>query len=161
MADGTTGWLFVVAQAVLLVAIVITPSAEAWERPIWLMTVAGVLVVAGIVIAAIAALGLGAGLTASPVPNAAGELQTDGLYRLVRHPVYLGLILALTGAALRSGSAVTVALVIATIAFFTVKARWEERRLVDRYPDYPAYAAQTPRFVPNPVRLIRPSSATS
>jgi hypothetical protein len=28
------------------------------------------------------------------------------------------------------------------------KARWEETRLVMRYPDHAAYAARTPRFVP-------------
>ena len=161
MADDTIGWLFVAAQAVLLAAIVVTPGAELWDRPVWLVTVAGIFIVAGIVIAAIAALRLGSGLTASPMPNAAGQLQTDGLYRLVRHPVYTGLILALIGAALRSGSAVTAALVIATIGFFALKARWEERRLADRYPDYPRYAESTPRFVPNPAKLLRPSGATS
>ena len=103
MADDTIGWLFVAAQAGLLVAIVVTPGGDLWARPTWLVTAAGVCLVAGIVIAAIAALGLGASLTPSPVPNAAGELQTTGLYGLVRHPVYSGVILALIGAALRSG----------------------------------------------------------
>jgi protein-S-isoprenylcysteine O-methyltransferase Ste14 len=160
MADDTIGWLFVAAQVALLVAIVATPGAEMWDRPIWLVTVAGVLIVVGIVVAAIAALGLGAALTASPVPSADGQLQTTGLYGLVRHPVYMGLILALIGAALRSGNIVTVALVIVTIGFFAVKARWEERRLSERYPDYPTYASTTPRFMPNPARMIRPRSLT-
>ncbi len=159
MAERTVGWLFVLVQAVLLVAIVATPGGDLWARPAWLVALAGVGIVAGIVIAAVAALGLGASLTPSPVPSAAGELQTTGLYAMVRHPVYAGVILALIGAATRSGSAVTVALVVATIVFFALKSRWEERRLIDRYPAYPAYAAQTPRFVPNPVRLIKPSGA--
>jgi protein-S-isoprenylcysteine O-methyltransferase Ste14 len=161
MADDTIGWLFVAAQAGLLVAILVVPGAELWTRPTWLVTIAGILIVVGIVIAAVAALRLGTGLTISPVPNGSGELQTDGLYGVVRHPIYTGLILALVGAALRSGSAATGLLVALTIAFFAVKARWEEQRLADRYPDYPSYAAATPRFVPNVVRLIRTSSAVS
>ena len=104
---------------------------------------------------AIFVLGLGSALTPSPVPNQAGELQTDGLYGLVRHPVYSGIILAVLGAALRSGSPLTVVLVVAMIAFFSFKARWEERRLVERYPSYAAYAARTPRLVPWPGRSRR------
>lgn len=150
MADETVGWLFVAAQAALLVAIIVSPGGTAWSRPIWLMTVAGVCIVAGIVIAAVAALGLGSALTPSPVPNQAGQLQTDGLYGLVRHPVYSGIILAVIGAALRSGNPLTVVLVVATIGFFSFKARWEERRLAERYPGYAAYAARTPRLVPWP-----------
>ena len=34
------------------------------------------------------------------------------------------------------------------VAFFHVKAAWEERRLAQRYDDYPAYARRTGRFVP-------------
>ena len=41
---------------------------------------------------------------------------------------------------------------VALVVFFSVKANWEEQRLVERYPDYPAYAATTPAFVPRPRR---------
>jgi len=37
---------------------------------------------------------------------------------------------------------------IALLVLINVKARWEERRLCDRFSDYPDYARHTPRFVP-------------
>ena len=160
MRDKTVGWLFVVAQAVLLIAVVLLPAAEHWSRPLWLMTVAGICVVAGIVIAAVAALGLGTALSATPVPNEVGELQTSGLFALVRHPVYSGIMLAVAGAALRSGNAVVAVVAALTIGFFPLKARWEERRLAQRYPGYQDYAASTPRFVPRPASLWRRQPAT-
>lgn len=154
MKDSAVGWLFVVIQAGLLVTIVVVPGADHWERPIWLVTVASVCIVAGVVVAAVAALGLGPALRMSPTPAPDGELRTDGPYRLVRHPIYAGVILAIVGAAVRSGSAIVAAVVAATIAFFTVKASWEERRLVERYPGYPSYAVGTPRFVPRPGAVL-------
>ncbi len=148
MTEKTVGWLFVAAQAVLLIAIILIPGADHWDRPGWLMTLASVLTVAGIVIIAMGAFGLGSALTPTPVPRQTGELQTDGLYRLVRHPVYTGVLLAVCGVALGSGNLVQVVLLAATFGFFTVKARWEEQRLLERYPEYAAYAARTSRFFP-------------
>ncbi len=157
MNDEATGWIFVAGQAVLFLAIVLTPSADHWPRPLALVTAASVILVAGIVVTAIAAFGLGDALTASPVPKQLAELKTDGLHRLVRHPVYTGVLLAIVGATLRSGNLVVVALAAASFAFLTVKAGWEESRLVERYPDYADYAARTPRFVP----LLRRSSGVA
>ena len=160
MSDKTTGWLFVAAQVVLLAAIVLVPGADHWPRPAWMLTVAGICLVSGIVIAAVGAFGLGSALTATPVPNSDGELQTDGLYALVRHPVYTGVLLAIFGIGLRSGNVITALLVVASIVFFSVKARWEEQRLAERYDDYGAFAARTPRFVPRPGSLRRLRSVT-
>lgn len=160
MLDKTVGWLFVTVQAVLLIAVVLLPGAQHWSRPLWLTTLAGICVVAGIVIAAVAALGLGTALTPTPVPTEAGELQTSGLFALVRHPVYTGIMLAVVGAAIRSGNIVVAIVAALTIAFFSVKVRWEEQRLIERYPGYQDYADRTPRFVPRPASLWRRQPAT-
>ena len=37
---------------------------------------------------------------------------------------------------------------VTTLAFFVVKSTWEERRLTERFADYPDYAARTGRFFP-------------
>jgi protein-S-isoprenylcysteine O-methyltransferase Ste14 len=86
------------------------------------------------------------------VPSASGHLTTDGLYRNVRHPIYSGVLLVTVGLVLRSGSVAGVAVGVALVVFFVVKARWEETRLNRRYPEYAAYAARTTRFVPAPWR---------
>ncbi|MEL7158057.1 MAG: methyltransferase [Actinomycetota bacterium] len=148
MSRRQIGWLFVVIQFLLLAALVLLPSGDDWSRPGWLQLLSTVVFVAGLAIVAAAALGLGPALTATPVPTAGGHLVTGGLFRFARHPIYTGVLLVVTAVAVRSGSVVTVAVAVVTIAFFWVKSSWEEVQLRRTYPDYDHYAAVTGRFFP-------------
>jgi protein-S-isoprenylcysteine O-methyltransferase Ste14 len=148
MSRSAVGWAWVAGQVVLLVALVLLPGRDDWPTPTWLRLIAQVVFVAGIVVLVVASLRLGRALTPTPVPTASGELQTSGLYRYVRHPIYSGVLLVVIGMTLRSGSVVTLAVAVIAVVFFDRKARWEEARLVERYPDYAPYADRTPRFVP-------------
>lgn len=162
MSRSRTGWVFVAAQVVLLLALVLVPSGSAWSLPSWLATLAGLLVIGGLVVVVLAALSLGRALTPTPVPNGRGELRTGGLYRFVRHPIYTGVLAVVLGLTLRARSWLGLLVGVLTIAFFTVKARWEEARLAETFAGYVAYAAVTPRFVPFlPQGLIRPVAAPS
>lgn len=87
-------------------------------------------------------------LTATPVPKAHAGLRTGGLYRFTRHPIYTGVLLFVIGTVVASGSVWKLALGVATVLFFNVKARWEESQLRAAYPGYEAYAARTPRLHP-------------
>jgi protein-S-isoprenylcysteine O-methyltransferase Ste14 len=144
----TVGWAFVAGQVLLLVALVLLPGRDDWPTPSWVWMIGQVLVIAGFVLMIVASLRLGRGLTATPVPNARGQLITGGLYRYVRHPIYTGVLLIVVGLTLRSGSFVTLTVAVVTVVFFDRKARWEEAQLSERYPDYADYASRTPRFVP-------------
>jgi protein-S-isoprenylcysteine O-methyltransferase Ste14 len=86
------------------------------------------------------------------MPVVGGELHSNGLFRSVRHPIYSGIIAIAIGSAVRSGSAVVAAATLLLIGWLMLKARWEERLLLDRYPGYASYAARTPRFVPFAIR---------
>ena len=148
MSNSTTGWLWVAGQGVLLGTLVFWPDGDAWAKPPVLLALAGVLFFGGLGLVAISALGLGAGLTPTPVPTQAGKLITSGLYRFVRHPIYTGVLAVVAGITLRSASWVHVALAVLTVLFFDRKAAWEEQRLREAYPDYEAYASHTPKFIP-------------
>ena len=137
-------------QVVLLVLLIALPGSDDWPTPSWLRTIAQVVFVAGVVVLIVAALGLGRALTPTPVPAERGDLRTAGVYGYVRHPIYSGVLLIVVGVTLRSGSWLTVAVAVVTFVFFDRKARWEEARLAERYPQYADYAARTPRFVPRP-----------
>ena len=151
-----TGWLLVAVQVVLLVALVLVPTGTAWPMPGWLAAVAVALVVLGLAVVAVGGLTLGRALTPTPVPSTRGELRTGGPYRWVRHPIYSGVLAVVGGLTIGSRQWLGLALGVATVAFFTVKARWEEARLAEVYPGYRAYAARTSRFVPfRPLRFIR------
>lgn len=152
MRPGRTGWLLVAVQAILIVAVVLTPAGSAWPTPTWVLATGWALSSLGAAWALWAAFGLGDRLTPTPVPRQGGELRTGGPYAHVRHPIYSGVLLIVAGIALRTGSALGLALTVVTVAFFHAKAGFEERLLTERFPGYPAYAEVTPRFVPRPWR---------
>lgn len=150
MTERVTGWTFVAAQAALIVALALVPSADHYPTPNWLNRAADVIFWAGVVLAVIAGAYLGRALTATPVPTAAAKLKTTGPYRWVRHPIYTGVILIVVAMAIRTGNVIGVLLGALTIVFFDRKAAWEEQRLNARFDDYAHYAAHTPRFLPRP-----------
>jgi protein-S-isoprenylcysteine O-methyltransferase Ste14 len=158
------GWLFVAVQVVLLVALVLVPTGDAWPMPGWLRLGSSALVVIGLALVVVAGLGLGPALTPTPVPNGRGGLRTGGLYRFVRHPIYAGVLTIVVGLTLGTRQWLGLALGLVTLGFFNVKARWEEARLAEAYPGYRAYAARTPRFVPflprSAIRGVPPSTSS-
>jgi protein-S-isoprenylcysteine O-methyltransferase Ste14 len=147
-----TAWLLVLGQFVLLALIVLLPSGTAWTLPLAITRTAEVAAAAGIVVMVVAGTALGRGLTAAPLPNSHAELRTGGLYRLVRHPIYSGLLLLAVALTLTSRSLWTTTACVALVALINAKARWEEQHLAARFPAYAAYAARTPRFIPGLAR---------
>jgi protein-S-isoprenylcysteine O-methyltransferase Ste14 len=144
------GW--VVIQGILLVAILFaglteTPfSQDAWTAA----SIAGAsLLAVGGVIAVLGVRGLGRGLTPLPHPHDHGELVSTGAYRIVRHPIYAGVVLSALGYALLMHALVT-AIVgsLVLLAFFTAKSAREEVWLEQRYPGYAAYRDRTKRIIP-------------
>lgn len=150
MKRSTIGWLWVGGQAILLGCLILLPGRDDWPTPSWLQSLAAVLFFAGLGLIVLASLGLGRGLTPTPVPSERGALTTGGFYRYVRHPIYTGVLAVVAGMTLRSGSWIVLAIAVLTVAFFDRKAAWEEQQLTAHYTDYPAYAAATPRFIPRP-----------
>ena len=92
--------------------------------------------------------------------NRAAEAQapilTDGLFALVRHPMYLGDVLWSLGLALALDAGYALLLVPVWWGLRAGLAVFEEERLADKYADaYAAYRAQVPdRILPNPRRIL-------
>lgn len=80
--------------------------------------------------------------------RATPTLVRRGPYRVVRHPIYSGLLLAITGSALATGRGLLVA-VVAGGAYFIMCVRVEEADMAAAFPDeYPEYARHTKRLIP-------------
>ncbi len=139
----------------MLVTLIALDGADDWPTPRWVEIFATGLVIVGLLIGAVAAGGLGRLLTPTPVPKAGGRLVTTGFYRYVRHPVYTGVLLVVLGLVVGSGRWLSLVVGVVAIAFFYAKSSWEEQRLMEHYPDYPAYRETTPRFVPKPGSGLR------
>jgi len=139
----------VALQFVLLAVIVASPAGGVWVVPGPLRTAGTVLRFVGAAAIVAGAVQLGRGLTVHPAPTRAAVLRTDGAYRLMRHPIYSGVLLLAAAIAATSGSAVAVVALAALAVLLNAKARFEEDLLLRRFPDYGAYASRTPRFVPS------------
>ena len=76
------------------------------------------------------------------------ELVTTGPYRLVRHPIYAGILTAGIGTALALNWTWLIAVALAGI-YFVYSATVEERFLTDELPNsYPQYKRSTKMIVP-------------
>ena len=145
--------LLVAAQFLLLIALVFSPRGELWAVGAPVIVAAALLVVGGLAVAVLGIRGLGAALTASPVPLKDAALVTTGIYRRVRHPIYTGLLIIGLGLVAFGSSFWHLAIWVALLVLLAAKARWEERMLLASHDGYRAYGARTGRFVPGIGRL--------
>lgn len=134
------GW--VVAQFLLLGALAVLPPA--------VRLLAFPLSAAGLALTGSGIVALGSSLTVFPRPKAAGRLVREGIYRIVRHPIYGGVILLALAWAVWRMSLLHLGLAVIVALFFAAKARKEERWLVDRFPDYADYRRRVRAFIPRP-----------
>jgi protein-S-isoprenylcysteine O-methyltransferase Ste14 len=72
----------------------------------------------------------------------------DGPYKHLRHPMYLALLIALTGIFLMNLCWLSLLALIALVFLLDRKARLEERSLIKRSGDYERYSMKTKRFIP-------------
>jgi len=141
-------WLWVLAQGVLLAALLFVPPGPEMAPLSRLRPLAYVLEAVGLLFAVAAALNLGNALTPLPSPREGGALKTGGLYRYVRHPLYTGVLVWGTGFVLASPAPWRLFLFAMLCVFFSRKARYEEALLRERFPEYADYTERTPRFFP-------------
>jgi protein-S-isoprenylcysteine O-methyltransferase Ste14 len=79
----------------------------------------------------------------------AQQVIQSGLYGLVRHPFYAGMLLVYPGTALWLGSYAAAIGALGFLAMTLARIVIEERYLRERLPDYPAYAARVrARLIP-------------
>lgn len=154
------GWVLIQAVLIVLVAAAGWSLGPDWSGPLRLAGVAvGITLIAGGMLLIIrGVLDLGGAMTPLPRPRDDAELVETGVYGLVRHPIYSGLILAGFGGAILQASVVAVALALSFAVVLRLKSALEEGWLDARYPQYAAYRSRTRRFIPWPVRRpVRPT----
>ena len=146
------GW--VLGQILVLGVVFAITIATAGQIEVAMFDVAGgVLAAIGGIVLVVALTDLGRMTTPFPEPIGAGGLVGSGVYGVVRHPMYVAVMLIALGLAGFAGSSGGVAAWPALVAFFVAKAAHEEKRLGAVYPGYEAYRQRVRgRFVPRPTR---------
>jgi len=152
---GRRGELLVAIQFALFFAFALTPRWDPWLTPDLAAATAtprlAVLVLCALVALAFGALGsraLKPYITPLPYPVDHSQLVTNGVYGLVRHPLYSALLFAALGWVCYTLSLSHLALLVVGFLFFDYKAGKEEAWLTERHPDYLAYADRVRKFIP-------------
>ncbi len=116
--------------------------------PAWLSLLGDVLVAAGLGIAMLVIVQNS--YAAATVTVEAGQtLVSGGLYRFVRHPMYVGNVIMMIGIPLALGSYWGLLFVIPGAVVLTLRIVDEEKLLIDELPGYREYAERVPyRLVP-------------
>ncbi|KTD41763.1 methyltransferase family protein [Legionella parisiensis] len=132
---------FVAVQAGISLAIlVLTPIARL--HSFVLQTVGFLLLVIGFLIFIIAVKQLGTAFTPVVTPIKNAQLITSGIYRVVRHPIYTGLVTLAIGWSIFWGSPFSFLASLGLIIFFHFKTKKEEMLLSEKYPEYAKYKAK-------------------
>jgi protein-S-isoprenylcysteine O-methyltransferase Ste14 len=117
-----------------------TPTTEA---------VGVVICAAGFAFAIWARRTLATNWSAEPTIKEGHELITAGPYRLVRHPIYTGILVALLGTELVGGRVKNLFLVLFAVVILYVKLRIEESLMMRQFPQaYADYKARTKTLIP-------------
>jgi protein-S-isoprenylcysteine O-methyltransferase Ste14 len=142
------GGLWVAGQGPLMVG---TIAVACWlgrlaQGP--LLVAAAVVLAAGMALGIWSRIALGSAFTPFPRPVEDGRQAMGGPYRLVRHPMYLAIIVATCGWSLLWQSWAGAIGATILLVFFDLKARHEERWLEQTYPSYAEYRRRVRRFIP-------------
>jgi protein-S-isoprenylcysteine O-methyltransferase Ste14 len=146
-------WGLVVGQFTLITLLIFVPTGQLWPRNVFVWALASLLFLVAGVVGILAGTRLGSNLTPNPIPKADGTLETGGLYRYVRHPIYTAVLALALGLTTLAASLWHLVIFLILVMLLGTKARAEERLLRERFPDYQEYQATVGRFIPGIGRI--------
>lgn len=154
-----TDLAWVTGQSLLLLALVAAGPLfpASWHHPL-LVALGAVFFLLAAYVGIRGMLDLGRNRTPFPPPRPGSRLVQHGLYARVRHPLYLSVVLAGLSWTFLWQSAPTALVTVALAAYLDRKAHYEERLLMQAFPDYPDYCRRVRRWLPFPVRNPGPGA---
>lgn len=143
-------WLAIVSSITACEWIAQTHQPDMFGGAHWLRTLALLTMAAGLALRWSAVLSLGKAFSANVAIRESQTVKTDGLYSVVRHPSYSGLLLVFLAIGLHSRYWLSFFIaIVPTTAALLYRIRIEETALVQAFGDeYKAYAKRTKRLIP-------------
>lgn len=135
--------LLVAAQFIIAAQIILTTSNSPFQS-----AVPASITVSGLAIGIWSIIAMGSSMNVSPRLKTNAQLKTDGPYRFVRHPMYLGLLLFCAGFVVAENASLGWASLGGLAVVLGIKTHYEEQQLKSRFQDYDSYAQRTKRIVP-------------
>jgi protein-S-isoprenylcysteine O-methyltransferase Ste14 len=155
LRDGKRGEYLVFLQGVFILGFFLIPVYKipglSLDKPLWLelkWIMVGFLGLGSAILFIKGLIDLGKNLTPLPYPIEDGELVTTGVYQLVRHPLYSGVILGCLGMTIFWESVSHLILTVLLLIFFDIKARKEEVFLREKYVNYSEYQQRVKKLIP-------------
>ena len=148
------------SQFILWIVIVASITACEWLRRIlppnipdgahWLRPASVLLLVLGLLVRCVAILTLGKAFSANVAVRESQKLNQSGLYGVVRHPSYLGMLIIFFAIGLHSRNWLCLALaIVPTTAALLYRIHVEEAVLLEAFAEeYLAYSRETKRLIP-------------
>ena len=113
-----------------------------------LTALGAITTILGGILLAMAIIQLNTNLSPYPSPKSSASLVKTGLYKFIRHPIYTGIILLLSGYAFYDSSGFKLLVASLLTILFYFKSQYEEKKLSSHYNDYLEYKKTTGRFFP-------------
>ena len=114
----------------------------------WLRIISLIISIIGLLLVIIAILQLNKNLSPFPTPKTHSVLLQNGLYKVVRHPIYSGLILMSFGYGVYQDSVYKILIATFLFILFHFKTQYEEQQLQNKFPEYQSYKSKTKKFFP-------------
>ncbi len=141
-------FIFVGIQILLLIFYVIPMDLYVLEIPIFIRITSIIMASLGLVICLWAIIKLRPSLSIFPSPKSGSKLIQSGVYAYFRHPIYTGLFLFCFAYSIYSQSGLKFILSISLFFLFYLKAKYEEKRLLNHFSNYKEYRRRTWMFFP-------------
>ena len=126
--------------ALVALLLFVNPSRHSWLA--WMISTGGVA------FGLWAILSMGRFVSISPRLKQNAVLRVDGPYRLVRHPMYLALMIFCGGYLTDEFTIYKLAIWLSLLCVLACKMYYEEKILRNRFPEYGQYAKKTKRIIP-------------
>jgi protein-S-isoprenylcysteine O-methyltransferase Ste14 len=140
-------WWIWVQNLLTLSALVLAPLQRGRASAI-LIAIGGALMIVGAAVGIMGVRALGKDRSPHPEPRTGAALVRDGVYAIVRHPLYVSLLLVTLGWSAMWSSFPGILVSAGLALLLDLKSRLEERYLTERFPEYRDYAATVARFLP-------------
>ena len=102
----------------------------------------------GVVLIIVAMVQIRNKISPFPSPRQGAKLITSGAFAFARHPIYSGVIFVSFGLSVWLGSGYKLLISLLLYLLLFLKSRYEEKRLLEIFPEYALYRRTTGRFFP-------------